>query len=66
MAKVEAAITDKTKLICNSPANPTGTVGGASEMEALAKLAKEKEIVLISDEIYRSFCYDDEFSSPTT
>ncbi|MAT16329.1 MAG: aspartate aminotransferase [Planctomyces sp.] len=65
IGKVEAAINDKTKLIiCNSPANPTGRVGQAAEMEALAKLAKEKEIVLVSDEIYRSFCYDSEFVSP--
>lgn len=66
-AKVEAAITEKTKLIiCNTPANPTGQVAGAEELEQLAKLAQEKEIALISDEIYKSFCYDRDFTSPVT
>lgn len=65
LQKVADAITDKTKVILfNSPANPTGAVPAAEEVEALAKLAAEKDIALISDEIYRSFCYDHEFVSP--
>jgi aspartate aminotransferase/aminotransferase len=63
--RVRAAITPRTKVIlCNSPANPTGAVAGPSELEALAKLAKEKDVALISDEIYKSFCYDRPFVSP--
>lgn len=63
--KVRAAITPRTKvIICNSPANPTGAVAGAVELEALAKLAVEKDVALISDEIYKAFCYDAEFVSP--
>ena len=63
--KVRAAITDKTKvIICNSPSNPTGYVATAEEQQALAELAAEHNIALISDEIYRQFCYDSEFSSP--
>ena len=63
--KVAETITDRTKVILfNSPSNPTGTVASAEETEALAKLAKEKDIALISDEIYRSFCYDGDFESP--
>ncbi len=63
--KVRAAITPRTKvIICNSPANPTGAVAGAGELEALAKLAAEKDVALISDEIYKAFCYDSEFVSP--
>jgi len=63
--KVADAITDRTKVILfNSPANPTGAVPAAEQVEALAKLAKEKDVALISDEIYRSFCYDHEFVSP--
>ena len=63
--KVRAAITDRTKVILfNSPSNPTGYVATAEEAQALAELAAEHEIALISDEIYRSFCYDDEFVSP--
>lgn len=63
--KVRNAITDRTKLILfNSPSNPTGTVASVEEMKALAELAREKDIALLSDEIYRSFCYDGDFVSP--
>lgn len=63
--KVQAAITPKTKvIICNSPANPTGAVASPQELEALAKLAAERDIALISDEIYKAFTYDCEFISP--
>jgi aspartate aminotransferase len=65
--KVAAAITPKTKLILfNSPANPTGSVPEASEIQALAELAKERDIALLSDEIYRTFCYDQPAVSPAT
>jgi aspartate aminotransferase/aminotransferase len=63
--KVRDAITPRTKVILfNSPANPTGAVASPAEMEALAKLAAEKDIALISDEIYRAYCYDAPFQSP--
>ncbi len=63
--KVRSAITERTKVIlCNSPANPTGTVLRDDELEGLAKLAAEKDVALISDEIYRTFCYDKSFTSP--
>ncbi len=63
--KVREKITDRTKVILfNSPANPTGAVASRNEVRALAELALEQDIALISDEIYRSFCYDDEFQSP--
>jgi aspartate aminotransferase/aminotransferase len=63
--KVRNAITDRTKVILfNSPSNPTGTIASVEEMKALAELAKEKDVALLSDEIYRSFCYDGEFVSP--
>lgn len=63
--KVQQAITPRTRvIICNSPSNPTGHVASASRLQALAELAADKEIALISDEIYRAFCYDDAFHSP--
>ncbi|MCA8983320.1 MAG: aminotransferase class I/II-fold pyridoxal phosphate-dependent enzyme [Planctomycetaceae bacterium] len=63
--RVRDAITPRTKVIlCNSPSNPTGYVATAEEMRGLAELAAEKDIALISDEIYRQFCYDGEFVSP--
>ena len=62
---VKAAITDRTRVILfNSPANPTGAVASANEVRALAELAAENDIALISDEIYKVFCYDDDFCSP--
>jgi aspartate/methionine/tyrosine aminotransferase len=63
--KVEEAITDKTKVILfNSPANPSGYVASEEEVRGLAELAKKHEVALISDEIYKSFCYDAPFVSP--
>lgn len=63
--RVRAAITPRTRLILfNSPGNPTGVVAGEGEIRALAQLAAERDIALISDEIYREFCYDEPFMSP--
>lgn len=63
--KVREAITPKTKVILfNSPSNPTGHVATREEVEGLAKIAAEHDIALISDEIYRTFCYDQKFVSP--
>ncbi|MCA9171149.1 MAG: aminotransferase class I/II-fold pyridoxal phosphate-dependent enzyme [Planctomycetales bacterium] len=65
LAAVRAAITPRTKMILfNSPANPTGVVATEAEVRGLAKLAEEHELVLVSDEIYSSFCYDEPFVSP--
>jgi aspartate/methionine/tyrosine aminotransferase len=63
--KVREAITPHTKVIlCNSPCNPTGYVATEEELKGLAELAAENNICLISDEIYRVFCYDRPFFSP--
>ncbi len=65
LEKVTAAITARTKLILvNSQANPTGAVASAAELLGLAELCRQRDIVLISDEVYRSFCYETEFHSP--
>ena len=62
--KIADAITPKTKVILfNSPANPTGYVASAKTAEEVAKLAAEKNVMLVSDEIYDMFCYE-EFVSP--
>jgi len=64
--QVAAAITPRTKaILLNTPANPTGVVASRSEVQALAQLAAEHNIALISDEIYRQFCYDAPLVSPT-
>jgi len=63
--RVAAAITPRTKaIIFNSPANPTGVVAGREEVRGLAELAARRNVVLVSDEIYREFCYDSPAVSP--
>lgn len=57
----EKAITDKTKaiLVCN-PGNPTGTQYSKESMLALGEIARRHDLFLLSDEVYREFCYTDE------
>ncbi|AMV30687.1 Putative N-acetyl-LL-diaminopimelate aminotransferase [Pirellula sp. SH-Sr6A] len=63
--KVRDAITPRTKLVLfNSPGNPTGVTASVEEIEGLAKLCKEKNIALISDEIYSGFHFDSPMCSP--
>jgi aspartate aminotransferase/aminotransferase len=67
--KIAAAVTPNTKMILlNSPSNPTGVTAGESELKAVAELAAEKNIALVSDEIYSRFFYKDdgEFVSPAS
>lgn len=67
LAKVEAAITSKTKLILfNSPANPTGVLATEQDTRGLAELASRHNVALVSDEIYRRFCYDAPLASPAS
>ncbi len=63
--RVAAAITPRTKMILlNSPANPTGALANEAEVRGLAELAAKLNIALVSDEIYREFCYDGPMTSP--
>ena len=56
---IAAAITDKTKMIIlNSPSNPTGIVYSEDEIKALAQVATEKDVLVLTDEIYEQFSYD--------
>lgn len=67
IAKVEAAITPRTKAILfNSPANPTGVLATAEEARGIAELGAKHNIAVISDEIYRRFCYQGELVSPAS
>lgn len=63
--KLAAAITPNTKcMILNNPSNPTGMMYSRSELEAIAKVCVEKDIYVISDEIYYRLAYDGrEFTS---
>lgn len=52
-------ITPKTKAILfSNPGNPTGTILRKDELEMLAEIAKENNIFIISDEVYRGFAFD--------
>ena len=56
---IEAAITPNTKAICCiSPGNPTGRVLTLDEMKLIGEIAKEHDLWIISDEVYREFAYD--------
>ena len=60
-AQLLEAITPKTKaLVLNSPSNPTGMVYTAAELEEIAKICVEKDIFVISDEIYEHLIYEGE------
>ncbi len=57
--QLAGAITAKTKaVILNSPSNPTGAVYSLAELKALAAVLLEKDIWVISDEIYEKLVYD--------
>jgi aspartate aminotransferase/aminotransferase len=63
--RTRRAITPKTKIIIvNSPGNPTGVVQPPETLRGLAEIAAKHGLLLISDEIYHSFCYDQPFHSP--
>ena len=58
--RVEPLITDRTKaLILASPGNPTGVVLNSQELAALVALCQRRGVLLISDEIYDEFTYQD-------
>jgi aspartate/methionine/tyrosine aminotransferase len=63
--RVKAALTPRTKaVLVNSPANPTGRVWPRESLRDLALLCRQRGVLLMSDEIYRAFCYDGPFTSP--
>ena len=65
--KIEAAITPRTKaVLLSTPSNPTGAVISPATQHAIAKLCRERGLVLLSDEIYRAFHYDTLPASPAT
>ena len=58
-AKLEAAVTPKTKaIILNNPSNPTGMMYGREELQAIADVCVKHEVYVISDEIYYGLVYD--------
>ena len=56
---IRAAITDKTKLIIiNSPSNPTGAIFDDEILRAIAQMAMEKDLLVLSDEPYEHILFD--------
>lgn len=57
--EIEAAITDKTKaVIINYPNNPTGATMDRDELEAIADVIVEHDIMMISDDVYERLTYE--------
>ena len=56
---IVGAITPKTKaIIINTPSNPSGKLIPWEKVEALAKIAKEQDLVVVADEVYKCLIYD--------
>jgi len=59
VAELRAAVTSRTRVILlNSPHNPTGAVLSAGELAAIAQVAIEHDLVVISDEVYEHLTFD--------
>jgi N-succinyldiaminopimelate aminotransferase len=59
VARLRAAVTDRTRLILlNTPHNPTGTVLTTDELQAVADLAIERDLIVVTDEVYEHMAYD--------
>jgi methionine aminotransferase len=57
--RVAAALTDRTRLIIiNSPQNPSCSVADASDLDALARLVRDRPISILADEVYEHVLYD--------
>src|SRR5436853_6896966 len=64
---VAEAITSHTRLLMlNSPSNPAGSVYSRAETKALADLAADQELILVTDEIYEKILYEGEHVSPAS
>lgn len=58
--QLNSVITEKTRaVIINSPSNPTGMIYSRDELEALGKVCLDKNILIVSDEIYEKLIYGD-------
>ncbi len=58
-ADIDAACTDRTKaIILNTPSNPTGAVIPPDELENIARVALDRDLVIVFDETYDRFLYD--------
>ncbi|MFK8912378.1 pyridoxal phosphate-dependent aminotransferase [Streptomyces sp. YS-3] len=59
--ELRAAVTPSTRLILlNTPHNPTGTVLSREELTAIAELAHERDLLVVTDEVYEHLVFDGE------
>ncbi|MBN2158611.1 MAG: pyridoxal phosphate-dependent aminotransferase [Spirochaetes bacterium] len=57
--QLERAITGRTRaVVINSPSNPTGSAYTRQEIEALAEVVEDRDILMVSDDMYESILYD--------
>ncbi len=57
--RLEALVTPRTRaLVLNTPNNPTGRVFSDDEMEAVARICRERDLVVVTDEIYECILYE--------
>ncbi|MBE0478544.1 pyridoxal phosphate-dependent aminotransferase [Candidatus Aerophobetes bacterium] len=62
--ELEKKITDKTRMmIINSPHNPTGGTLTQNDLEKIAEIVKDKDIWIVSDEVYSQIIYEEKFKS---
>lgn len=60
-ARIEAQITDKTRaILVTDPSNPTGVVLTKADQRLILDIAREHDLYVIADEVYREFVYNDE------
>lgn len=58
--ELRAAVTDRTRLLLiNTPHNPTGTVLTREELTAIAELAVERDLLVVTDEVYEHLVFDE-------
>ena len=58
-AALRAAITDRTRVVVlNTPHNPSGKVFDAGELDAIARVAIERDLIVVADEVYEHLVYD--------
>ncbi|MFE1882153.1 pyridoxal phosphate-dependent aminotransferase [Streptomyces diastatochromogenes] len=58
--ELRAAVTDRTRLLLiNTPHNPTGTVLTRAELAAIAELAVDRDLLVVTDEVYEHLVFDD-------
>ncbi|QKW07466.1 pyridoxal phosphate-dependent aminotransferase [Streptomyces sp. NA04227] len=58
--ELRAAVTDRTRLLLlNTPHNPTGTVLSRAELTAIAELVVERDLLVVTDEVYEHLVFDD-------